>query len=228
MKRIAVVDDDQEFLDYLTTILNEAGYSVSGHSSAGGFLDSLAGPPPDLAVLDLQLPGVSGWELIRIVKEHETTRATPIMAVSGVFSQSAHAVRALGIGADEFMTKPVKADVFLAQVGALLRRTSASPGPSPDELLAIEEVEVSVAEHVARVSGEPVHLTPLEFDLLVHLMRNKNRVLTRGLILQQVWKSEPSQTTRTVDKRVEALRKKLGAFGKRIHTVSGVGYCLRI
>jgi len=229
LKTVAVVDDDEGFSDLLKTLLTQAGYRVTLHASAGRFLDSLEGGIPDLAVMDLQMPGLSGWELIRLLKDMDETRAIPIIAVSGHFLQSQHIVRVLGMGADEYFSKPLDGEVFMAQVAALFRRTSVTPSDSSGaaQTLNVEDVTVDIPGHEVLLEGEGVHLTPLEFDLLVHFMRNRNRVLTRGHILQHVWKSDPTQSTRTVDKRVEALRKKLGRVGKAIATVSGVGYCLR-
>lgn len=229
MARIVVVDDDEGFLDYLCALLSSAGYTVSAHSSAGRFLDSLSAGPVDLAVLDLNLPGVSGWELMRILKDLEATRPVPIVAVSGEYRDSEHVVRALGLGVDEYFVKPLDPDIFLAKIAALLRKASSSPAPLPpsEGVLSVRDVTLDMSQHTARVGNREVHLTPLEFELLACLIRNRNRVLTRGTILQQVWKSDPDQTTRTVDKRVESLRKKMGRSGALIHTVSGVGYCLR-
>jgi len=229
VKKVAVVDDDEGFSDFLTALLSQAGHDVSVYGSAGRFLDSLEDGVPDLAVLDLQMPGLSGWALIRLLKDMEETRAMPVIAVSGQFLQSSHIVRVLGMGADEYFSKPLDGEVFLAQVAALFRRAVSAPlGISePAQTLSVDDVSVDIPAHEVKVGGESVHLTPLEFDLLVHFLRNRNRVLTRGHILQHVWKSDPTQSTRTVDKRVEALRKKLGRLGRSIATVSGVGYCLR-
>ena len=234
MKKVAVVDSDPEFLEQAESWLGKAGHAPLPCPTAGKFLDMLSGPPPDLAVLCLELPGVSGWELLRILRGLAATRRMPLIAVSKEFREPEHVVRALGLGADEFLAKPVQGDVFLAQVAALLRRGAlpgpAGPGPydSPSgEVLGVGAIAVDLPGHQASVDGKAVHLTPLEFDLLVHFIRNTNRVLTRGIILQHVWKSEPSQSTRTVDKRVESLRRKLGRSGELIQTVSGVGYCLR-
>jgi DNA-binding response OmpR family regulator len=228
MARITVVDDEDEFLEYTTALLRGAGHAVTAHATAGKFLDSLSASPPDLAVLDLRMPGVSGWELVRILRDLEATRTVPIIAVSGEYRGSEHVVRALALGVDEYFVKPFDAEIFLAKVSALLRKAaSAPPVALAEQRLAVRDISVDIAQHTARVGAREVHLTPLEFDLLVHLIRNRNRVLTRGLILQQVWRSEPSQSTRTVDKRVEVLRRKLGRSGSLIQTVSGVGYCLR-
>jgi len=228
MARIVVVDDEDEFLEYTASLLRGAGYTVAAHATAGKFLDSLSASPPDLAVLDLRMPGVSGWELVRILRDLEATRGTPIIAVSGEYCSPEHVVRALALGVDEYFVKPFDAEIFLAKVASLLRKASSAPAlPASEQRLSIRDIVVDISQHTARVGAREVHLTPLEFDLLVHLIRNHNRVLTRGLLLQQVWRSEPSQSTRTVDKRVEVLRRKLGRSGALIQTVSGVGYCLR-
>lgn len=228
MRKVAIVDDDAGFLEFLSEVLRKGGYQVQAFPTSGRFLDALAHAAPDLAVLDLLLPGVSGWELVRLLRSMELTRRMPIIVVSGEYRASDHVVRALGLGADEFLAKPVDGDVFLAKVQVLLRRGAAmASAPPEDERLQAGPLAVDLGARSVRVEGREVRLTALEFDLLVHLLRNRNRVLTRGLLLQQVWKTDPTQETRTVDKRVESVRRKLGRHGRVIETVSGVGYCLR-
>lgn len=228
MRRVAVVDDDAGSLEFLCEVLGKGGYQAQAFPTSGRFLDALARATPELAVLDLLLPGVSGWELVRLLRSMEATRGMPIIVVSGEYRASDHVVRALGLGADEFLPKPVDGDVFLAKVQVLLRRAAAAPSAPPEEeRIAAGPVTVDLGARSVRVDGREVRLTALEFDLLVHLVRNRNRVLTRGLLLQQVWRTDPTQETRTVDKRVESVRRKLGRHGRVIETVSGVGYCLR-
>ncbi|MFH1725737.1 MAG: response regulator transcription factor [Elusimicrobiota bacterium] len=229
MKRIAIVEDDEAVADFLSTLFRNANYSARAFASAGKFLDALPRLQPDLAVVDLKLPSMSGWDLIRVMRGSQDGKLTPIVVISAHYRSSSDVVRALGLGADEYFTKPLQGEVLLARVEALLRRASwqVASDLAPSERLTSGNLIVDIAEHGVRLNGKPVRLTRLEFDLLVYLMRNQNRVLTRGLLLENVWKADPSQSTRTVDKRVEILRRKLAGFGKHIETVSGVGYCFK-
>lgn len=229
MKKIAVVDDDKEFGGQLKAAFQGAAYAVRVFTSGGRFLDSLLGSPVDLAVMELRLPAVSGWDLLRILRGKPETRRLPLIVYSADCRDSQEVVRAIALGADDYLTKPLQAEVLMARVAALLRRaawhaTQESSGP---ERIALGNVAVDLSGHAVTLDGAPIHLTRLEFQLLVYMMRNQNRVLTRGLLLENVWRSDPGQSTRAVDKRVEVLRRKLGAFGRQIHTVSGVGYCLK-
>lgn len=229
MKRIAVVDGEGAECGRLKKAFQAAAYSVKTFSSAGKYLDALAAFPPDLTVLDLHVPGVSGWDLIRIIRERSETRWMPLVICSTENRTAADIVRALSLGADEYLTKPVQWEIMLARIEALLRRTGwhAAEKDAGPERLTVANLTVDIAQHAVHLGREAVGLTPLEFDLLVYLVRNQSRVLTRGLLLEHVWKTDPSQSTRTVDKRIEALRRKLRAFGGRIETFSGVGYSLR-
>ncbi len=231
MKRIIVVDDDDELAALLKFLFEKANYSVKTFASAGKFLDGLASFPPDLMILDLKLPTISGWEMIPFLRGRAQTRRTPLIVFSGAYKESKDVVRVLGMGADEFFSKPVAPEILLARSEALLRRASWGPSETDEargEQVRIGSLTLDEDEHTVTLGGKPVSLTPLEFDLLLYLMRNKNRVLTRGMLLENVWKTDPNQSTRTVDKRIEALRRKLGDFGKHIETISRVGYTLKI
>ena len=228
--RAAIVDADAGFREEIADTLKEAGHKVFPYPSPGRFLDSLAGEAPGLVVLALEMPGLSGWEVIRILRSLEATRHALIVAISDHAPDSRQVVHAFQLGADEFLQKPLEAEVFLARLNAMLRR---SPGTGTSSIAEMEEVlesgplRIDLPGRTVALAGETVKLTPLEFDLLSYLLRGKGRVMTRSLILQEVWKTEPDLNTRTVDKCVERLRKRLPGWGSRIETISGIGYCLR-
>lgn len=228
--KIAIVDDYEGARDLLESLLAQHNsYSVSSYPAAGKFLDSFSRrPPPDLVVLDLQLPGISGWDCLKILKENPETRRILVFLVSGHYTQTSDIVRGLEMGADEYICKPFDAEIFLARLDALMRRASWQAGTAPVEKVQAGPLILNLSEHAASLDNEVLVLTPLEYELLRYMVRNSNRVLTRGLILEQVWKGDPTMTTRTVDKHIENLRKKLREFGKRIETVIGVGYVLKM
>ncbi len=227
--KIAVVDDYEGVRELLESLLTHSGYSVSTYPAAGKFLDSIPKrPPPDLVVLDLQLPGITGWECLKILKENPKTRRIPIFLISGQYKNPSDIVHGLEMGADEYVCKPFDTEVFLARVEALMRRVYWQTGAEPPEKVQAGPLILNLSEHAASLGKKVLVLTPLEYELLLYMVKNSNRVLTRGLILEQVWKGDPSMTTRTVDKHIESLRKKMGPFGKKIKTVIGVGYIFKI
>ncbi|MFA6003974.1 MAG: response regulator transcription factor [Elusimicrobiota bacterium] len=225
--KIAVVDDDPEWGDFVVFLLKGQGYDVSQFPSAGRFFDSLIKNRYVLVVLDMRLPGMHGREVIRVLRSNPETRNLLIVGVSGEDIQSTHAVEALNVGADEYLSKPVDAEFMVARVGALLRRTAERVAPEA-ERICVGPLTVAPDQQSAQMEGKSVTLTNLEFQLLVYFLRNMNRVLTRQLILEQVWGVKTPMDTRTVDKHVESLRRKLGDFGKRIETVIRVGYSLKV
>jgi len=224
---VALVSDDSELLRAAQRALEAAGVQAKSFATPGRFLDSLSAGPPSLVVLALELPGLSGWELIRILRNMDATRRTLVVAVSDHASDSKEALHAFDLGADEYLSAPIDVEVLAARISAMLRRTPAEEDDH-GEVLTGGGIRVELQTHRVVIDGKEVHLPPLEFDLLTHFLRNPGRVLTRSLILQKVWKTDPGLTTRTVDKCVERLRRHLGQDGKSIKTVSGVGYALRL
>ncbi|HAM36329.1 MAG TPA: hypothetical protein DEB40_03965 [Elusimicrobia bacterium] len=225
--RIAVVDDDPEWGDFVVFLLGKRGYEVTHFSSAGKFFDALVKNRFILVVLDMRLPGMHGREVIRVLRANPETRDLVIVGVSAEDVRSAEAVAALNVGADEYLNKPVDAEFLAARVEALLRRASDRSVREPERLCVGDLVVFSERQEVT-IKGQSASLTNLEFKLLDYFLRNANRVLTRQLMLEQVWGVKTPMDTRTVDKHVEALRRKLGDFGKRFETVIKVGYVLKV
>lgn len=223
--KVAVVDDDVEMLGLLALVLGKSGYDVKTYPTPGRFFDALARGRPDLAVLDIHLPGMDGRDVIRVLRANPQTRAIPIVAISAVARSSADVVVGLELGADEYLAKPVDLDLLVARVAVLLRR-SMSCAPAA-ETVRYGDVVVYPDEHRVDSGGRDVVLTHLEFKLLLYFLRNPSRVLTRGLMLEKVWGTGPDLSTRTVDKHVESLRRKLPSFGARVETVIRVGYLFR-
>lgn len=224
--KIAIVDDDPDWGDLWLVLLKGGGYEAVYYATAGRFFDALAKARPDVVILDMRLPGINGLEAIRILRGNQETRRILIVAVSGHDVQSAHAVKAFEAGADEYLAKPVDQNLLLARLGSLLRR---GPGerPGAGERVVLGPLAIMPEERVARLGEREMTLTHLEFDLLLYFARQPDRVLTRGLILETVWGGDPEMNTRTVDKHVESLRRKLGAFGQGIETVIRVGYVFK-
>lgn len=233
MARVVVVEDDPEWALLLQRILQSGGHEVRHFGTPGRLFDALLKDVPDLVILDMQLPGMHGREIVRVLRANEATRRLLVVAVSAHEKASADAVKCIENGADEYFAKPVDPDLLLARIGALLRRSPAGPAgaafaenePPPLQLGALT---VFMDRRTATLKDKPLVLTHLEFELLVYFLRQPNRVLTRSLILETVWRTSPDLSTRTVDKHVETLRKKLGPLGALFETVIGSGYLLRV
>lgn len=225
-RRIAVVEDDPEFSDYLKQLLEAEGYAVALYATPGRFLDALLKSQPDAALIDVQLPGMDGREVIRVLRANPETRGMILVAVSGRQKDLAHVVSGFHAGADEYFVKPVDAELLIARLGSLLRREE-TPVPAPERSLRLGDLLVLPERRECSCKGKPLKLTRLEFDLLVYFMEQRNRVLTRTALLDAVWKGDPTMNTRTVDKHVETLRRKLGPAGALLETVVRIGYVLK-
>ncbi len=223
---IAVVDDDEGIRLFLEFVLVKAGHKVSSYATPGRFFDGVLKGKPALCLIDVQLPGMDGREVIRVLRASAEMRRVPLIAMSAVALSPRDAVRGLDEGADEYLSKPLDLDLLLVRIENLLARRRGDEPPSR-ETVAWGPLEVCVEEHRATLSGKPVALTHLEMKLLLAFLRQPNRVLPRHWLLESVWESSPSVSTRTVDKHVETLRKKFPPLAKRIETVVGVGYLFR-
>jgi DNA-binding response OmpR family regulator len=200
--------------------LRSEGYTVEIAPDGPTGVEMAARIRPDLVVLDLMLPGIDGIEVCRrIQREHPF----PVLMLTARDSES-DLVVGLGVGADDYMTKPFSARELVARVQALLRRAER-PTPA-DDLKSIEigDVELDLATRRVRNGDEPVHLTPTEFDLLAYLATRPGRVATREELLEQVWGYEVPSGARTVDSHVRTVRRKLSP--EIIRTVHGVGYAV--
>jgi DNA-binding response OmpR family regulator len=178
-----------------------------------------AATQPDLVVLDVMLPGFDGLEVCRRV---QADRPVPVLMLTARDSETDHLV-GLGVGADDYLTKPFSMRVLCARVQALLRRVDRAAQTS-DEILTVGELAINKAQRRVTRSGAEVHLTPTEFDLLTRLAERPRAVLRREQLLEEVWGWANGSGTRTVDSHVKALRRKLGPG--LIRTVHGVGYAL--
>ncbi len=226
--KLAVVDDDTEMLQLLSLLLGKSGYDVKTFPSPGKFLDSLERAKPDLCVLDMHMPGIHGREVIRILRQNEATKRLPIVAMSAVARTTPEVIQGLDLGADEYMPKPLDLELLLVRIEGLLKRAgNGKPAAPVSEKLAYGDVTVFLDEHRVTVDNIDVTLTNLEYKLLVFLLRHPNRVATRGMLLEKVWGSNPDVSTRTVDKHLEGVRRKIPTVGARVETIIRVGYLFR-
>lgn len=224
MGRIVVLDDDARRVD-MYKALSRSGHSIVVQTAAFRFLAALRAAPADLVLIGMQTPGMDGEEVIRVLRGAAETSRLLIVAVSSERSRTTDIVGCLQAGADEFLVEPIDPEFLAVRIGALLRRLPGLPPPSP--ALKLGPLAVLPGERLCRVGGKEVELTRLEFDVLLLFLRQANRVMTRSLLRDTVWKGGAKATARTISRQVQTLRKKLGVFGRRIETVVRVGYVLR-
>src|SRR4051794_18743468 len=221
-RRVLVVEDEPTIALSVAHRLRAEGYQVEIAGDGPSAVQSALASPPDAMVLDVMLPGFDGLEVCRRV---QAERPVPVLMLTARDDETDMLI-GLGVGADDYMTKPFSMRELVARVNALLRRVTRAQqladnqeGPSS---ITLGPVQIDRAERRVRRDGAEVHLTPIEFDLLVRLAVSQRTVLTRETLLADVWDWADASGTRTVDSHIKALRRKLGPG--LIRTVHGVGY----
>ena len=218
---VLVCDDEPQILRALRVILREAGFEVMPAATRREALDSAAVQPPDAAIVDLVLPDGDGVDLCRSLREWSEL---PIVVLSAV-GDEAEKVRALNAGADDYVTKPFGPSELIARLNAALRR--AAPRDDTEPVVSADGLELDLMAHQVSRDGEPIHLTPIEFDLLRTLMQNRGRLMTHRVLLTTVWGPAYAGDTQTLRVHVANLRRKIepdpGA-PRYITTDPGVGY----
>jgi DNA-binding response OmpR family regulator len=221
--RVLVVEDEHDIAGLIRHTLERGGeMEVEVVGSGDAALKAAADQPPDLIVLDLNLPVLNGLEVCRLLRQRPATARVPIIMLTARTTESDRVI-GLDAGADDYVTKPFSLRELAARVRAVLRRGKPEGPPAPSvyrgQHLVADFEAVSIA-----VDGEPIRLTRREFELLRYLVENKNRVLSRDRLLERVWGYDRLIETRSVDVHIGRLRGKLAAAGRQIETVVGLGY----
>ena len=219
--RAALVDADSSSAGKLSSILTAQGCLVVHHRSLGRFLDALARRRLDVVLLDMDLPGISGREILRALRSDPANKGMIVIGMSARRGRE-EVVGAFTAGADEYLTKPVDCQLLTVRLQSLLSR-GAKPAPEP--AFSHGGISVLPESRSCRIQGKPIRLTRLEFDILLTFMQNTNRVLTRGNLIDSLWHGQGGRGARAVDRHVHALRVKLGAKGRALRTLVGIGYC---
>ena len=221
--RILVAEDDPDIGSLLEHYLRKAGFMATIVTSGREVMPQIKREAPDLVVLDLMLPGLDGLQVCRAIRADANTAAIPIIMLTAKAEESDRIV-GLELGADDYITKPFSPNEVVARVRALLRRAHrAAPANSR---LTYGLLSVDVDRHVVKIDGEEVKLTAKEFLLLQYLMLHRGRVLSRDLLLSDVWGYSYTGGTRTVDVHVRRLREKVPMLADAIVTVKQFGYKL--
>jgi len=220
-KHILVVDDEPDILELVRFGLTQEGFSVETAATAGEGLACLTRRTPDLVVLDLMLPDMSGTEVCRKLRSDSKTAQLPVVMLTAR-SEEVDRVVGFELGADDYVTKPFSPRELVLRVKAVLRRSE--PSVAAARHFAHAGLSLDLERHRCQVGDRQVELTAREFGLLAALMSRPGRVLTREKLLDELWGSDITVTHRTVDTHVKRLREKLGEAGHYIDTVRGVGY----
>lgn len=222
-KRILVVDDEQDLCDILLYNLSSEGYDAEAAYSAEEALkqDLTAF---DLLMLDVMMPGMSGFEMARLLKDSEQTAALPIIFLTAKDTEE-DMLYGFGLGADDYVKKPFSVREVMARVKAVLNRTPSALEEEPESLLSYEGLVIDQERKAVIVDGESVALTKTEFELLLLLLSHRGQVFSRQEMLELVWPDGVIVSDRTVDVNITRMRKKIGRYSHYIVTRQGFGYC---
>ncbi len=220
--RVLVVDDEADITALVAYHLAKAGYRVSTSANGSDALKSAREERPDLVVLDLMLPGTSGYDVLTALRKREETKDVGVILLTARRDEPDR-IRGLSLGADDYLTKPFSPAELTLRVQAVLRRLGA-PAVSAGSTLVAEDIAIDRSAHRVVAGGEELNLTATEYKLLVLLVERRGRVQSRPQLLETVWDAQPDIQTRTVDMHVQRLRTKLGRTGDMIETVRGFGY----
>ena len=219
---IYLVEDDESIRELVVYTLNSQGMEAEGFGTPSDFWNALENKIPDLILLDIMLPEEDGMEILRKLRKRGDTKNLPIAMLTAKGSEY-DTVKGLDSGADDYIPKPFRMMELVSRIKALLRRSGKTG--QEDKEFTIDGLYVSQKKHQVKVGDREVVLTLKEFELLVYLMENQTRVVTRDELLNQIWGYEYDGETRTLDMHIRTLRQKLGEEGGAcIRTVRGVGY----
>ncbi|MCA9744085.1 MAG: response regulator transcription factor [Deferribacteres bacterium] len=225
-KRILVVDDDEDILELLKYNLEREGYTVLLASSGQQALEMAVAEAPDLITLDVILPDIDGWDVLRKLRNQSRTRYIPVIFLTAK-NMEVDEVVGLELGADDFISKPFSMARLRARIKNALRK-SQQGSDEKDAVIRIGEILIDPPCHKVKVSNQSVSLTKKEFEIFLYLAKRPGRVVSRQNLLSRLWTSEESVYERTVDVYIRNIREKLGRdYSNVIQTIIGVGYRFR-
>lgn len=222
MAYIYVVEDDTDIREIETIALKNSGHMVYDFENGKAFFKKLEEKRPDLAILDIMLPDMDGYEILKKLRSNSSTKKIPVIMVTAKTTEI-DMIKGLDMGADDYIKKPFSVMELITRVKAVLRRTMEQGN---DKFITVGEVFLDNERHVVYVNDASVELTFKEYELLKLMMVNSGIVMTREMIMHRVWGTEFEGESRTVDMHIKTLRQKLGDSGSRIKTIRNVGYVM--
>lgn len=225
-ERVYITEDDDSIRELVTVALSAYSYEVESFVSAEDCLVATEKQVPDIFLFDIMLPGMDGVQAVKILREREETKNTPILMLT---AKSAEIDKVFGLenGADDYLTKPFGIMELAARIKALLRRAGRGSSDSSSEKITAGGITINTALREVSRDGKPVELTLKEYELLLYLLKNRSRVVSREELLTKVWGIDFVGETRTLDMHIGTLRKKLSDDAENAHlikTVRGIGY----
>lgn len=225
-ERVYITEDDDSIRELVTVALSAYSYEVESFVSAEDCLAATEKQVPDIFLFDIMLPGMDGVQAVKILREREQTKNTPILMLT---AKSAEIDKVFGLenGADDYLTKPFGIMELAARIKALLRRAGRGSSDGASEKITAGGITVNTALREVSRDGKPIELTLKEYDLLLYLLKNRSRVVSREELLTKVWGIDFVGETRTLDMHIGTLRKKLSDDAENAHlikTVRGIGY----
>ena len=222
-KTIHIVEDEPDIRETLAYNLSQEGFKVSEFSDAESCLDKIQKRKPDLLILDLMLPGMSGLDLCKQIRADKSLQNLAIIMLTAK-GEEVDRIIGFELGADDYVTKPFSVRELILRVKVILKKQTDTT--ENNELVEFGPIKLNLDAHEVLINDDEIILTALEFKLLKHLIQRRGRVQTRDQLLGDVWGYSSEITTRTVDTHIKRLREKLGTVGDYIQTVRGVGYRL--
>jgi two-component system alkaline phosphatase synthesis response regulator PhoP len=222
---ILIVDDEKDILELLKYNLEKEGYHVLTAHNGKEALRSVK-QHPDLVVLDVMMPELDGWEVCKAIRKDPASSRTPIVFLTAKDSEVDEVV-GLELGADDYVTKPVKVRTFLARVKRVLKGRTVTEPEVGAKVIKVGDLEIQMDNYVLRIGSREIHLPKKEFEVLVFLARHPERVISRETLLNEIWGHDVYVVDRTIDVHVRKIREKLGRHSIHIETVKGVGYRFR-
>ena len=219
-KKVFIVEDEPDLRDTLHYNFENEGFKVKSFPNGESFLETIKNDKPNLVILDLMLPGISGLDVCRDLRMNEVNENVAVVMLTAK-SEEIDRIVGFELGADDYVTKPFSVRELILRVKVLLKKRSDD---IDQNLLEFGPIAMNLDAHDVSVEGKNILLTALEFKLLKHLLKRKGRVQTRDQLLGDVWGYSSEVTTRTVDTHIKRLREKLGKPGELIQTIRGVGY----
>jgi DNA-binding response OmpR family regulator len=222
MSHILVVEDDHDIADLIAHYLEKAGHTVDRLSSGAAVIPKLRARPADLVILDLMLPGMDGLLVCQAMRADSITAGIPVIMLTAR-GEEGDRIAGLELGADDYVTKPFSPKELVARVAARLRRVAPTPSVA---VVQYGPIAIDADRHTVTLDGREIKLTAKEFLLLQYLVQHRGRVLSRDLLLTDVWGYQYTGGTRTVDVHIRRLREKLPVLNESIETVKQFGYKL--
>ncbi|MDD2523327.1 MAG: response regulator transcription factor [Endomicrobiia bacterium] len=219
--KIIIVDDDENIRELVSDVLEAEKFKVIKCSNTDEGYKRILKSKPDLAILDVKMPQIGGIELCRLLRENLETKKIPVIMLT-VESTETDKIIGLGVGADDYITKPFSNKELVARVRALLRRINRTA--ENNNIFEIDDLVMNLEARTVSINSKEIKLRPKEFDLLHMFLLKQNVVLTREFILEDVFEYNVAVTTRTIDTHIKNLRKALGDWGERVVTIFGRGF----